>query len=54
MLASLTGSVTSFIGDHGVYAVFLLMLLSAIVPVASEVVMIYAGAVAAGALPART
>lgn len=49
MLASLTGSVTSFIGDHGVYAVFLLMLLSAIVPVASEVVMIYAGAVAAGA-----
>ena len=49
MLASLTGSVTSFIGNHGIYAVFLLMLLSAIVPVASEVVMIYAGAVAAGA-----
>jgi len=49
VLASLTGSVTSFIGNHGIYAVFLLMLLSAIVPVASEVVMIYAGAVAAGA-----
>jgi membrane protein DedA with SNARE-associated domain len=49
VLASLTGSVTTFVGDHGVYAVFLLMLVSAILPAASEVVMIYAGAVAAGA-----
>ncbi len=44
MLASLT----SFVGDHGVYAVFLLMLVAAIVPAASELVMIYAGAVAGG------
>jgi membrane protein DedA with SNARE-associated domain len=50
VLASLTGSVTTFIGDHGVYAVFVLMLLSAVLPAASEVVMLYAGAVAAGAL----
>ncbi len=49
MLASVTGSVTSFVGDHGVYAVFLLMCLSAVIPAASEVVMLYAGAVAAGA-----
>jgi membrane protein DedA with SNARE-associated domain len=49
VLASLTSSVTSFIGDHGVYAVFVLMLLSAVIPAASEVVMLYAGAVAAGA-----
>ncbi len=49
MLASLTGSFTSFIGNHGVYAVFALMLLSAVLPAASEVVMLYAGAVAAGA-----
>jgi membrane protein DedA with SNARE-associated domain len=49
VLASLTGSFTSFIGNHGVYAVFALMLLSAVVPAASEVVMLYAGAVAAGA-----
>jgi membrane protein DedA with SNARE-associated domain len=49
VLASVTGSVTSFVGDHGVYAVFLLMLLSAVIPAASEVVMLYAGAVAAGA-----
>lgn len=49
MLASLTGSFTTFIGNHGVYAVFLLMLLSAVLPAASEVVMLYGGAVAAGA-----
>ena len=49
MLASVTGAVTSFIGNHGIYAVFALMLLSAVVPAASEVVMIYGGAVAAGA-----
>jgi membrane protein DedA with SNARE-associated domain len=49
VLASLTGSITSFIGNHGVYAVFALMLLSAVIPAASEVVMLYGGAVAAGA-----
>ena len=45
----LLASLTSFIGDHGVYAVFLLMLAAALVPAASELVMIYAGAVAGGA-----
>jgi len=49
VLASLTGSLTDFIGNHGVYAVFALMLLSAVIPAASEVVMLYGGAVAAGA-----
>jgi membrane protein DedA with SNARE-associated domain len=49
VLASLTSSFTTFIGNHGVYAVFALMLLSAVIPAASEVVMLYAGAVAAGA-----
>ena len=49
MLASLTGSLTDFIGNHGVYAVFALMLLSAVIPAASEVVMLYGGAVAGGA-----
>jgi membrane protein DedA with SNARE-associated domain len=49
VLASLTGSLTDFIGNHGVYAVFSLMLLSAVIPAASEVVMLYGGAVAAGA-----
>src|SRR5712691_11171522 len=42
-------SITSFVGDHGIYAVFALMVAAAVVPAASELVMIYAGAVAAGA-----
>src|SRR5919199_6517280 len=45
MLASLT----SFVGDHGVYAVFGLMIVAAVLPAASELTMLYAGAVAAGA-----
>jgi membrane protein DedA with SNARE-associated domain len=49
VLASLTSSVTSFVGDHGLYAVFLLMFLDAVLPAASELVMLYAGALAAGA-----
>ena len=49
MLASLTSSVTTFIGDYGLYAVFLLMVVDAVLPAASELVMLYAGAVAAGA-----
>jgi membrane protein DedA with SNARE-associated domain len=49
VLASLTGSITSFIGSHGVYAVFLLMALDAVFPAASELVMVYAGALASGA-----
>jgi len=49
VLASVTSSVTSFIGDYGLYAVFLLMLVSAVFPAASELVMLYAGAVASGA-----
>src|SRR5207237_4028461 len=49
MLASVTGSITSLIGDHGVYAVFLLMAIDAVFPAASELVMLYAGALAAAA-----
>ena len=44
-------SVTSFVGDHGVYAVFLLMATAAVVPVGSELVMLYAGSLAATAGP---
>ena len=49
MLASLTSSITSFVGDHGVYAVFVLMAVDAVFPAASELVMVYAGALASGA-----
>ena len=45
-LSDLTDAVTSAIGDYGLYAVFVLMLVDAIFPAASEVVMVYGGAVA--------
>ena len=48
-VAGVTSSLTSLIGDHGVYAVFLLMAIDAVFPAASELVMVYAGALAAGA-----
>jgi membrane protein DedA with SNARE-associated domain len=49
--SSITDALTSFIGDQGVYAVFLLMFIDAVLPAASELVMVYAGALAAGAFP---
>jgi membrane protein DedA with SNARE-associated domain len=49
LVASLTSSVTSAVGDYGVYAVFVLMAIDAIFPAASEVVMVYGGALAGGA-----
>jgi membrane protein DedA with SNARE-associated domain len=48
-LSGLTDAVTSAIGDYGLYAVFGLMAVDALFPAASEVVMVYAGAVASGA-----
>jgi membrane protein DedA with SNARE-associated domain len=45
----MTETITSAIGDYGLYAVFGLMLVDAVFPAASELVMLYAGAVAAGA-----
>ena len=45
----ITDRVTEILGDHGLYAVFLLMLVDAVFPAASELVMVYAGALAAGA-----
>jgi membrane protein DedA with SNARE-associated domain len=49
ILSGITDALTTLIGDHGIYAVFLLMLIDAVFPAASELVMVYAGAVAAGA-----
>ncbi len=49
ILSSITDALTALIGDHGIYAVFALMLIDAVLPAASELVMVYAGAVAAGA-----
>jgi membrane protein DedA with SNARE-associated domain len=48
-VAGVTSSLTSLIGNHGLYAVFALMAIDAVFPAASELVMVYAGALAAGA-----
>jgi membrane protein DedA with SNARE-associated domain len=49
VVASISGSLESLIGNHGLYAVFGLMLIDAVLPAASELVMVYGGALAAGA-----
>lgn len=41
---------TAFIGNHGVAAVLLLMAVAAVLPAASELTMLYGGALASGAL----
>ena len=41
---------TSFLAAHGLWAVFVLMAIDAVFPAASELVMLYAGALASGAL----
>jgi membrane protein DedA with SNARE-associated domain len=42
--------VTSFLAHHGVWAVFALLAIDAVFPAASELVMLYGGALASGAL----
>jgi membrane protein DedA with SNARE-associated domain len=54
VLASITGSITSAIGNQGLYAVFGLMMLDAVFPAASELVMLYAGAIASGAIAGQS
>lgn len=49
LIAGVTSHLTSLIGDHGLYAVFGLMLIDAVLPAASELVMVYGGALAAAA-----
>jgi membrane protein DedA with SNARE-associated domain len=41
---------TSFVGNHGLTAVFVLMFVAAVLPAASELTMVYGGALASGAL----
>jgi membrane protein DedA with SNARE-associated domain len=50
VLASLTSQITGGIAGHGVYAVFALMALDAVLPIGSELIMLYAGVLAAGAV----
>jgi membrane protein DedA with SNARE-associated domain len=50
ILASLTNTVTDWIGQNGVYAVFVLMALDALFPLGGELIMLYAGVLASGAV----
>ena len=50
-MSAITDALTSAVGDSGVYAVFGLMMLDAVFPAGSEIVMLYGGALAAGAFP---
>jgi len=52
LLASITGQLTAWIGQHGVYAVFAIMAVDALLPVGGELTMLYAGALASGAVVA--
>lgn len=54
VLSGLTDAVTSAIGNYGLYAVFVLMFIDAVFPAASEVVMVYGGAVASGAIAGQS
>jgi membrane protein DedA with SNARE-associated domain len=53
-LSEITDRITEVVGNHGLYAVFLLMMIDAVFPAASELVMVYAGAVAAGAFAGQS
>jgi membrane protein DedA with SNARE-associated domain len=48
----ITEAVTSWIADYGLYSIFFLSLIDAVLPAASELVMVYGGALAAGAFSA--
>jgi membrane protein DedA with SNARE-associated domain len=50
VLASVTSSITGWIAENGLYAVFALMAVDALFPVGGELVMLYAGVLAAGAV----
>jgi len=47
---AVTSQLTTWIADHSVYAVFALMAIDAVLPFSGELVMLYAGVVAAGAI----
>jgi len=52
-LGAITDPILSALADYGVVAVFVLMFVDAVLPAASELVMVYGGALASGALGHR-
>ena len=53
-LSDITDWITEVVGNHGLYAVFVLMMIDAVFPAASELVMVYAGAIASGAIAGQS
>jgi membrane protein DedA with SNARE-associated domain len=53
IIASLTSSITSSVADSGAYAIFGLMALDSLLPVGGELIMLYAGALGAGAIAGK-
>ncbi len=50
VLASISSSITTWIAENGIYAVFALMALDALLPVGGELVMLFAGVLASGSV----
>ncbi|MFI5028221.1 MAG: DedA family protein [Solirubrobacterales bacterium] len=50
LLASISGSITDWIAQNGVYAVFALMAVDALRPAGGELIMLYAGVLASGSI----
>jgi membrane protein DedA with SNARE-associated domain len=46
----MTKTLTDWVGSHGAYAVFLIMAIDAVLPAGGEITMLFAGALAAGAI----
>ncbi len=53
MLASITSQLTDAVASHGIWAVALIMALDAVLPAGGEIAMLFAGALASGALAHR-
>jgi membrane protein DedA with SNARE-associated domain len=50
VLTGVSTQITTSVAHHGAYPIFLLMALDALLPVGGELIMLYAGALAAGAI----
>jgi membrane protein YqaA with SNARE-associated domain len=50
LIASVSGQITGWVAHHGAYAVFGLMAVDALLPAGGELIMLYAGALGAGAI----
>src|SRR3954468_17707193 len=50
----MTNQMTNWIADHGLAAIFVLMAIDAVLPAGGELVMLFGGALAAGAIAGHT